>query len=222
MLICIAARVLDQPVVPVEGTKPVAAQETSRPATSEVAVITSTAEAAPKPVKRNSLFGSLWGKKESSPKDTVPAIATKEPETTPVSATAPRIEEPINTTSTASGTVAPAPTPVAEPSESTPVATTSPAVSPSAPSTDKRRSSFFNALGGKKEKKVEGGSETEGVDAEGKKSNTGKFTGLFRKPSRATPPAHTEKSPTGAEHGPLTTVTEPVVGDPKSPVVTSA
>jgi hypothetical protein len=222
MLICIAARVLEQPVVPVEGTKPVAAQETSRPATSEVAVITSTAEAAPKPAKRNSLFGSLWGKKESSSKDAVPTIATKEPETTPVSATAPRIEEPINPTSTASGTVAPAPPPVAEPSESSPVATTSPAVSPSTPSTDKRRSSFFNALGGKKEKKVEGSPDTEGVDGEGKKSNTGKFTGLFRKPSRATPPAHGEKSPTGAEHGPLTTVAEPVVGDSKSPVVTSA
>ena len=214
-----------------EGTKAAAADETSRPVMSEPAVITSTAEAMPKPTKRNSLFGNLWGKKDSgatSPREPVAPVATKEPETTPVSATAPRIEAPINTTSTESGVVEPAPTPVTDATGSSSTANTAAVASPTTPSADKRRTSFFNALGGKKEKKTEGTSEAEGIDAEGKKSNTGKFTGLFRKPSRATPPAHKETSPTAAApptvpegesgHG----ATEPAAADQKGPVAVSA
>lgn len=220
-----------EPVLPTEGTKDLSANETSRPVTSEPAVITSTAEATLKPVKRNSLFGNLWGKKDggvTSPRDPVVPAATKEPETTPVSATAPRIEAPLNTTSPESGTVEPAPTPVADVPGSSPVAPTAGAASPTTPSTDKRRSSFFNALGSKKEKKAEGTPEAEGIDAEGKKSNTGKFTGLFRKPSRATPPAPKETAPTtGApptvpEGETSPTAPEPAAADQKGPIAASA
>lgn len=228
LLICVASRVLAEPVIPAAGTKAVAAEETPRPVTSEPAVITSTAEAAPKPVKRNSLFGNLWAKKDSgatSSKDAVPTLPTKEPETTPVSATAPRIEEPVHSTSTESATAAPAPTPVADVTEpASPVVATPPAASPS---TDKRRSSFFNSLGGKREKKAEG-SDVDAVDGEGRKSNAGKFTGLFRKPSRATPPAQKEASPTTgppptvAEGEPLATAPGPALVDQKSPVAASA
>lgn len=219
-------------MVPTEGTKAVPTNETSRPVTGEPAVVTSTAEATPRPVKRNSLFGSLWGKKDSqptSPRDTVPPVASKEPETTPVSATAPRLEAPINTTSPESGIVEPTPTPVADTATgSSPAATTAAAASPSTPSTDKRRSSFFNALGGKKEKKAEGTPDVEGIDAEGKKSSTGKFTGLFRKPSRATPPTHKETSsaaaapPTVPEGETSQAAPEPAAADQKGPVAVSA
>ena len=231
MLIFVASRVVGEPVVPEEGTKATAAQETPRPLTNEPAVITSTAEAIPKPTKRNSLFSNLWSKKDSgaiSPKDTAPAVGTKEPETTPVSATAPRIEAPINTTSAEPAAVAPAPTTVADAAESSsPIATTSPVASPTTPATDKRRSSFFNALGAKKEKKVEATSDVEGIDAEGRKSNAGKFAGLFRKPSRATPPAHKDTSsavapPTVAEGGSTETAPESAVVDQKTPVTASA
>lgn len=219
-------------MVPAEGTKAVPTNETSRPVTGEPAVVTSTAEATPRPVKRNSLFGSFWGKKDgglSSPRDTVPPVASKEVETTPVSATAPRIEAPINTTSPESGTVEPASTPVADATAgSSPAATTAAVTSPTTPSTDKRRSSFFNALGGKKEKKAEGTPDVEGIDAEGKKSNTGKFTGLFRKPSRATPPAYRETSsaaaapPTVPEGETSQVAPEPAAADRKGPLAVTA
>lgn len=232
MLIFVASRVVGEPVVPEEGTKATAAQETPRQLTSEPAVITSTAEAIPKPTKRNSLFSNLWSKKDSgaiSPKDIAPAVGIKEPETTPVSATAPRIEAPINTTSAEPAAVAPAPTTVADAAESSsPIATTSPVASPTTPVTDKRRSSFFNALGAKKEKKVEGTSDVEGIDAEGRKSNAGKFAGLFRKPSRATPPAYKDTSssavapPTVAEGGSSEAAPQSAVVEQKTPVTASA
>lgn len=200
--------------------------------TSEPAVITTSAEATPKPAKRNSLFGNLWGKKDSgatSPRDAVPPVPSKEAETTPVSATAPRIEAPTHTTSTEAGVVEPAPTPVADVAGSSPTATTPAVANPPTPSTDKRRSSFFNALGGKKEKKTtEGAPEAEGIDAEGKKSNTGKFTGLFRKPSRANPPAPKETPssagapPTVPEGETSAGATEPAAADQKAPVTVSA
>lgn len=231
LLKSVASRAVGEPVIPAEGTKAVPTHETSRPVTGEPGVVTSTAEVTPKPVKRNSLFGNLWGKKDSgatSPRDSVPPIASKEPETTPVSATAPRIEAPINNTSPDSGIVEPAPTPVADAAGSAPATTTGAVASPPTPSTDKRRSSFFNALGGKKEKKAEGTPDAEGIDAEGKKSNTGKFTGLFRKPSKATPPAPKETSPTtGApptvpEGETSQAASEPAAADQKGPLAVSA
>ena len=69
--------------------------------------------------------------------------------------------------------------------------TTTPAIKPSTTSTtpdalkERRRSSFFGTLGGKKEKRSDVISDTEGTDGEGKKSASTKLTGLFRKPSRA-------------------------------------
>lgn len=53
---------------------------------------------------------------------------------------------------------------------------------------DKRRSSFFDTISGRKDKKPDGTSESEATDGEGKKPN--KLQGLLRKASRSAKPAH--------------------------------
>lgn len=60
------------------------------------AVATSTRDNAPRPNKRNSIFGSFFG---HTKEETAPIIPTKDAEPTSVSATAPQLEDPVNTAS---------------------------------------------------------------------------------------------------------------------------
>ena len=153
---------------PAAATEPLAAETTA----------TGTArETAPKPNKRNSLFGGLFGKKETtSPAatETAPALVAKDEHST-VSETAPQLDDPV-----AEPTAAPAVDTTAAPAAAT-ADTTSP-VSNTTP-TGNRRTSFFSNLGTKKERKAGATSDTEVTDGETKKS--GGFGGLLRKASRA-------------------------------------
>ena len=109
------------------------------------------------------------------------------------------------TTSTPSAAAAPSTEAVA-PTTSEPTGTAA------SPDTTKpnRRSSFFNNLGSKKEKRPDVASESETTDGEGRKSSS-KLGGLFRKPSRATSGnrASSAKSPEKIVDKPTAT-TEPV------------
>ncbi|MCJ1403291.1 hypothetical protein MMC11_006514 [Xylographa trunciseda] len=100
----VAARVMGEPVVPTEG---VIGDSSTAPAVAEViAAEPSPAiahEVAPKPIKRGSVFGSLFGKKdgvspslERKEKDVVPAVPAKDSETAPLAATAPQLD-PVTT-----------------------------------------------------------------------------------------------------------------------------
>ena len=153
---------------PVAATEPVAAAETTPTGT--------TRETAPKPNKRNSLFGGLFGKKDAAsptPTETNPAVAKDEPST--VSSSAPQLDNPVTEpTATAAPTV--------DTTTEAP-ATTADATSPASNTTPtgNRRTSFFSNLGTKKERKAGATSESE-VDGEAKKGGLG---GLLRKASRA-------------------------------------
>jgi hypothetical protein len=180
-MVYVAARVLEAPVVPAESatTETVAPTEaaatTETAPTTEAAVVTPKAE-APKPTKRGSVFGSIFGKKdtvspkeEKKEKDVVPAVPAKDTE---VAAVAPQLD-PVSTEAPSEETPAVVPEPATEtapaPSAASPVEST--------PATkEKRRQSFFS-LGGKKEKK----SESADTEASGSKAGLG---GLFRKASR--------------------------------------
>ena len=150
----------------------------AEPVTTETAP-TGIRENVPKPTKRNSLFGGLFGKKEAtSPTATETAPVAPKDEHSPLSSTAPQLDNPVT-----EPTAAAAPTlDTAEPT-TTAAETTSPATNTTPTGT--RRSSFFANLGGtKKERKAGATSDTEVTDGEGKKS--GGFSGLLRKASRAT------------------------------------
>ncbi|KAL8854559.1 MAG: hypothetical protein Q9221_000594 [Calogaya cf. arnoldii] len=206
----VAARVMNNPVVPVEGSnvestkvdEPLAAGNTPvEPAATAMepsstiaepsAVSTTPREAAPKANKRNSIFGSFFGKKETpattSPPATTPAnetasvVPAKDSEPAPISHVAPQPEVSATETAPALDTNATAAT-------NETAAATTPASSAVSPDTAKgnRRSSFFSNLGTKKEKRTGGLSDAEGTDGEGKK--TGGFGGLLRKASRAQGP----------------------------------
>ena len=142
---------------------------------------TGTRENVPKPTKRNSLFGGLFGKKDvTSPTatETTPAVAPKD-EPSALSSTAPQLDNPVT-----EPTAATAPTLDTTEPTTTAAETTAPASNTTPTGT--RRSSFFANLGGgnKKERKTGTTSDTEVTDGEGKKS--GGFSGLLRKASRAT------------------------------------
>lgn len=159
-------------MAPVAGAESTAAETT--PASS-------TRETAPKPNKRNSIFGSIFGKKDApalASTDTPPAVPAKEEHST-LSSTAPQLDNPV-TSPTTETTAATTETPATAAEVATPAAATSP-ISP----TDKRRSSFFGNLGTKKERRAGGTSDNELTDGEGKKQSSGGFGGLLRKASRA-------------------------------------
>jgi len=156
-------------------------------------------DGAPKPNKRNSLFGSLFNKKETlgpTTAETVAPVAVKDEPST-VSGSAPQLDNPVTSPTTGhmaptgnTGEVTAAPT-----SESTaPMSATTP--------TDKRRTSFFSNLGTKKERRTGGTSDTELTDGEGKKSSGG-FGGLLRKASRAQPRQKADTPATNAADAPL-------------------
>ena len=193
--------------MPIEGSKAVAAEDT----TSSTPVEATTArDLAPKPNKRNSVFGSFFNKRDNaSPtrerKDKDALIApVKDNEPAPLSATAPQLDDPVKTspiqadekvetkgdvaplatdTPSAPDNSVPAPATTETPSKDIP---TSPIATTPDTSKDKRRQSFFGTLGGKKERRTDVTSDSEVTDGEGKKSASGKLGGLFRKASRST------------------------------------
>jgi hypothetical protein len=85
---------------------------------------------------------------------------------------------------------------------------------------EKRRTSLFNSLGVKKDKKSsEATSETEGTEHETKKSPLPqKIGGLFRRPSKATKSeeTQTETTPTATESAPIAKTAEGEVAHTKS------
>lgn len=162
-------------------TTPAAGAETSA---TETTPISTTRENAPKPNKRASIFGGLFGKKDvANPNltENAPTVPAKDEPST-VASVAPHLDKPV-TSPTAetsadvketSGTAADA---------THPTTTTTP--------TDKRRSPFFGNFGTKKERRTGGTSDAELTDGEVKKQPSGGFGGLLRKASRA------QKSPSG-------------------------
>ncbi|MCJ1287119.1 hypothetical protein MMC26_006467 [Xylographa opegraphella] len=96
----VAARVIGEPVVPIDGTK---GEESAAPMISQPVAAEQTSAIAPevaaKPTKRGSVFGSLFGKKDGvSPslerrdKDIVPAVPAKDSETLPVATAGPHLD----------------------------------------------------------------------------------------------------------------------------------
>ena len=105
-----------EPTVPAEGVKSVGATDPIAAETATSGAIEPTAETAntetkpaaaiaardnaPKPSKRNSIFGSFFGKKDvTSPtkEEAAPSVPAKDVEPTVVSATAPQLEDPVHT-----------------------------------------------------------------------------------------------------------------------------
>ena len=148
---------------------------------AEPTVAETTRETAPKPNKRNSIFGSIFGKKDAvTPTSTeaTSAVPVKDEQST-MSSTAPQLETPV-TSPTGETTATTSETPATAAETATPAPTASP-LSP----TDKRRTSFFGNLGTKKERRTGGTSDNELTDGEGKKQSSGGLGGLLRKASRA-------------------------------------
>lgn len=219
--------------VTAEAPNPVVPEETAEPKALEPIATTPTRENPPKPAKRNSIFG-FFGKKDSAApgtKDVAPLIPAKDAETTPVSATAPQLDDPV-TTASPEATLASA---VAEPATENPetsAAVSSPTATATTPdgTKDKRRTSFFGTLGTRKEKKSDTPSDTEAIDGE-KKTPT-KFGSIFRKPSRrvasgsrapynseATPPLPDSTEITGAARKETAAVGDSAVAKPSTPAV---
>ncbi len=176
-----ASRVIGEPVVPAgetagtSGVAPVGAESTA----AETTPTSSTRETAPKPNKRNSIFGNIFGKKDAATPaatEAPPAVPAKDEQST---STAPQLDNPV-TSPIAEPTAATIETPATAAEATTPAAATSP-TSP----TDKRRTSFFGNLGTKKERRTGATSDNELTDGEGKKQSSGGFGGLLRKASRA-------------------------------------
>lgn len=171
---------MGEPEAPVVASTDGAAETAAvaEPVATETAP-TGTRENVPKPTKRNSLFGGLFGKKEAtSPTATETAPVASKDEPSALSSTAPQLDNPVTEPTAA----APPTLDTTEPT-TTAAETTSPATNTTPTGT--RRSSFFANLGGtKKERKAGATSDTEVTDGEGKKS--GGFSGLLRKASRAT------------------------------------
>ena len=185
LIFLIASRVIGEPIVPVgeaatgigaSGVAPIAGAE---PTVAETTPASTARETAPKPNKRNSIFGNIFGKKDAAtPASTEvpPAVPAKDEQ---FPSTAPQLDNPV-TSPTAETTAATTEPPATAAEVTTPAAAASP-ISP----TDKRRTSFFGNLGTKKERRTGGTSDNELTDGEGKKQSSGGFGGLLRKASRA-------------------------------------
>ena len=204
----------------VSTTAPTAGAETTPAIASDGAADVAPTSATPKTPatgtmsskasKRNSVFGGLFGKKDtpkSGATETAPAVPAKDlpAKDTPstVASTAPQLDNPVTSptasttpgaatdapttapTGTTAGTTEPAVEKTIEPaagSTAAPVAATTTTSSSTTP-TDKRRTSFFSGRGTKKEKNAGATSGDELTDGETKKS--GGVGGLLRKASRA-------------------------------------
>lgn len=199
-----------------EGTQPITGEETLEPKGAESSTGHSGREGHQKPIKRNSIFSSFFGKKETTSPATKDSTTspTKDSEATAVSATAPRLDDPVGTGSSEPSTTVPGSIPSADTADgSAPVDTPSAQATTPDPAKEKRRSSFFGNLGTKKEKRSDVTSDTDIADGEGKKSTPAKF-GLFRKPSRA--------ATSGNRNSNNATTTTPTVIEPtESPASTS-
>ena len=165
---------------------------------------TTSRDVAPKANKRGSIFGNFFNKKDASSSaatETAPAVPAKD-ETPTTASTAPQTENPVSPPT--EGTTTTTNEPSAVPNE----VTSSPVNSSANPDTTKpqRRTSFFNNLGTKKEKRSEAISDAEGTDGEGKKSTGSKLGGLFRKPSRAVASNNTKTEPATPGTGNVTGV----------------
>ena len=153
------------------------------------------------------------------------AAPAQRTETPAVSAAAPQLDNPVKSTQSEgplSGETTAIPSAVAAPgTEATAPIASEPTGTAASPDMTKpnRRSSFFNNLGSRKEKRPDLASESETTDGEGRKS-TSKLGGLFRKPSRATSSnrASSAKSPEKIADKPAAT-TEPVKETTETPVV---
>lgn len=188
------------------------AGETSTAA--ETTPTSATQETAPKN-KRNSIFGSLFGKKDaasptatstSTAAETAPVVPAKDEPST-VSTTAPQLEHPVTAPITTEGTAAStsAAAPVGATTETAAPVTdsTSPTTGTTTSPTDKRRTSFFGNLGNKKEKRTGGTSGDELTDGESKKQSSSGFGGLLRKASRAQPKGTSSAAATETADVPL-------------------
>ena len=145
-------------------------------AASSPASTTPASTTKEKPNKRASVFGSLFGKKDTA---SIPAEKTNKDEPSTVSDTAPQLDSPVPiTTEPAAGAKD-------DKTEAKPTTEAATSTSPQTP-TDKRRTSFFSNLGTKKEKKPDTTSGDETADGE-KKKQSGGIGGLLRKASRAAP-----------------------------------
>lgn len=181
------------------GSAPVAGAES---AVGETISASSARETAPKPNKRGSIFGSIFGKKDAptpASLETPPTVPAKDDQSA-VSSTAPQLDNPVPT-STAETTAATTETPVTTAEATVPGSATTP-LSP----TDKRRTSFFGNLGTKKERRTGATSDNELTDGEGKKQASGGFGGLLRKASRAQK-GSSSTAPKDAANVPLPTET---------------
>lgn len=111
----LAARVISEPIVPNEEAKASSTSDAVKPAvaTESAAMNTNVGEpstireTAPRPVKRGSMFGGFFNKRDNaSPtrerkeKDIAPTAPSKDVGPAPISATAPQLEDPISTSST--------------------------------------------------------------------------------------------------------------------------
>ncbi|MCJ1340891.1 hypothetical protein MMC09_006187 [Bachmanniomyces sp. S44760] len=111
----VAARVVDEPIVPAESSKLHGDEEVTGTTAGDPVPETAPKqpETAPKPSKRNSVFGGLFNKKDvtNPPAEPVekgaPAVPAKDNETVPVSKDAPQLDTPVDTTSPAEAATAP-------------------------------------------------------------------------------------------------------------------
>ena len=169
---------IGEPVIPAgEATTGAGAES----AVAETTPTSTTRETASRSNKRNSIFGSIFGKKDAANPASAegPAVPSKDEQST-VSSTAPQLDNPV-TSSTPETSAATTETPATAAEPTAPVAATSSPISPA----DKRRTSFFGNLGTKKERRTGGLSDNELTDGESKKQSSGGFGGLLRKASRA-------------------------------------
>lgn len=224
---------------PTTGTesKPVVAGEAAADITpsSATSKTPATATTTSKASKRNSVFGGLFGKKDtprSTAAETGPAVPAKDlptkSEPSTVASTAPQLDNPIKSPTASTTTGAATETPAAAPASTTaaasePVAekaekalepavggSAAPVTATATTPTDKRRASFFGGLGTKKEKSAGATSGDELTDGEGKKSSG--VGGLFRKASRAvSKPTNSGATSTSAAKPAVPATTEPAI-----------
>ena len=169
---------IGEPVIPAGEAITGAGAESS---VAETTPTSTTRETASRPNKRNSIFGSIFGKKDAANPTSAEASAVvpSKDEQSTVSSTAPQLDNPV-TSPTPETSAATTETPATAAETTAPVAAASP-ISPA----DKRRTSFFGNLGTKKERRTGGLSDNDLTDGEGKKQSSGGFGGLLRKASRA-------------------------------------
>lgn len=192
---------------------PVAPEDAIIAETAAPAAATSTeAAVAPRPTKRGSMFGSIFGKNspttERKEKDVVPSVPAKDTEAAPV---APQLD-PLSTSAPTEevAPVDPAVTELTAPLVPGPATTTEAPSTSTPPVKDKRRQSFFGSLGGKKDK-----SPTAETSGKG-------LTGLFRKASSAAKGGDKAPAPPSKDVPPVPSTTETTPATATEPLTNGA